>query len=295
MDVVSRVFIQRHLVCRQSSGLWVKNAISSQSDEKENEKKKGVFAAAWNKIAKSSQLSTPSTNSSRLSKDSETKIPGNKESPDSTRNDFGSSVAGNKDALDLKTPHSSESYKSRRNSPKFKEFHFVPFEGPLKSSTMKLNKPGSDSVVYAIPNKKGAKRQSSGTRYPNDDPKLCLAMQNQLLYKNDLSVDDFHNKSFQKNPSFREGMRSDGKGKFPVHVLDPSSLESQNHLQLPNVFDHVVSFRSYSSPPMSVVDGSNPPRLRSESTLTGARKEHHDRSMVDRTSVCSSRSSLVKV
>ncbi|KAK7114723.1 uncharacterized protein [Littorina saxatilis] len=172
--------------------------------------------------------------------------------------------------------------------------------GPLTTSTLKKSRSeNSLQDIYSVPKKPkkkwGLKRKTSSVKYLNDPD---------LYHQNFTNMASPYNGSsssspqmFGRNPSFREGMKGEGVSRIPIHTLDPYSLPgADQHLQSPDVYDHVISFRSYPSPQQS----------RKEKVVylypghPGYHRLHHhgnqdDALHGDRASLHSSRSSLVKL
>ncbi|KAK7505312.1 hypothetical protein BaRGS_00003474 [Batillaria attramentaria] len=248
------------------------------------------YSEAWDK--KSAAMSdTNSTASSRLS----TK---NDNSRVSTIKDGNSRV----NTLDGKRSKSTGSKKSKRSGTSGKENKHGVFglEGPLKSSTLKKTntKNGSGLDIYAVPNKPGfkfLKRQTSSVKYANDPRFLHPDHGHLHLTPNGQPEmqESFWQEPFERSASFREGMKRDGVSRFPVHTLDASRLAQDHDAQPhgPDVYDHVVSFRSYPSPAIPRRD-----RVVSlEQPHPGYHRLYQHELNGDRVSVHSSRSSLVKL
>jgi hypothetical protein len=139
-------------------------------------------------------------------------------------------------------------------------------------------------AIYSIPRKSGrtkkakSKRGKSGSLKHIDDP---------IFYHQDFLAApmDGEPQMFERNPSFREGMKGESESRLPIHTLDPAAhphTHYRTHLSsaanhpghttyttttttqplsrsTPNlrdadgydVTDHVISFRSYPAPEMS--------------------------------------------
>lgn len=239
------------------------------------------YVDAWEK--KSSASDSPSTSSSRLSKD---KAAHHLPTTDNTTYE---------DTL-TKRPFSSFTSHTKKhgNRNRGSKIHF----GPLKSSTLKKSSSeNSLRDIYAVPRKQskklGLKRKSSSVKYLNDPELYKQSFAHVWLSP---ASTPHPPQMFERNPSFREGMKGEGESRIPIHTLDPSALPgADHHLQGPDVYDHVMSFRSYPSPEQS----------RKERVVylypghPGYHRLYHhgheDAGQSDRASFHSSRSSLVKL
>lgn len=268
------------------------------------------YVDAWEK--KSSASDSPSTSSSRLSKDralvhhlssSTTDNTTYEDTPTKTSAPAGSAFRTGKP----KKQNSAGNHGGHHHHPhgngtnnRGSKIRF----GPLKSSTLK--KSSSESSlrdIYAVPkkNKKlGLKRKSSSVKYINEPgmyrQDFVTAMGLAPYYASSPPSSSTLPQMFERNPSFREGMKGEGESRFPIHTLDPSALPgAHHHLQGPDVYDHVMSFRSYPSPEQSRKERvvylypGHPGYHRLY------KHGHEDALQSDRASLHSSRSSLVKL
>ena len=238
------------------------------------------YVDAWEK--KSSTSDSPSTSSSRLSRD---KANHHLSTTDNTTYE---------DTLTKKPFGSSKSHKKHVNRNGGSKIHF----GPLKSSTLKKSSSeNSLRDIYAVPKKQsgkfGLKKKSSSVKYINDPEVYKQNFANVWLSPSPAPPPP---QMFERNASFREGMKGERESRLPIHTLDPSALPgADHHLKGPDVYDHVMSFRSYPSPELS----------RKERVVylypghPGYHRLHHhgheDALQSDHASLHSSRSSLVKL
>ncbi|XP_076449156.1 uncharacterized protein LOC143285646 [Babylonia areolata] len=219
------------------------------------------YVDAWDK--KSSIPDSPSTTSSRLSRDRVkmgTVLGGSGRGDTLTKKPIGSSFRSNK--------RSSGKLSSLRNSS---------FKSSSKSKKSKTSGSGGVRDIYAVPKKTKKfnwKRKPTPAKYTNTShhhqqqqeppsfiqpPALIFPMQMSEVVKATDSGGRVNGvvppaaEMTETKPGVREGMmeQSERDIEMPVHTLDPATLPGARHHLHPHdddVYDHVMSFRSYTSP-----------------------------------------------
>ncbi|KAL8608384.1 hypothetical protein ACOMHN_002617 [Nucella lapillus] len=186
----------------------------------------------------------------------------------------------------------------------------------LKSSRSKKSGSGNGVVndIYAVPQKPGRfglKRKPSSVKYTNspqmqeqqsfttffiDPPTITLPDASEER-RGMRGMEEREAGGTESKAFVGEGMKGQAEREMPLHTLDPSTLPgAERHLGSPNIYDQVMSFRSYASPDQKrkervvyLYPGGHPgySHLHNHS--------HQEALLSDRLSQTSSRSSLVKL